>query len=199
MYSIGSSARRGFGSVDFTEVGRTPIYDDEFSFDHRGGFGAVPVLAAVSLAGGLIHTSAAGPNQDAANQVLPMAMGGNLTAIAAFITRAGIHTVSSAAPWQAGLAELQGSHPEWVQAAQPMASWGRFGAIPPEQVAAAVSGANAVYYKSPSASAGVPGSPNQPGATGYHQPVQSDVFSMIFSPVGLGVAAAIFFLTRKGR
>lgn len=31
----------GYGSVEFREVGQRPIYDDEFSFDHRGGFGAI--------------------------------------------------------------------------------------------------------------------------------------------------------------
>lgn len=194
MYSIGSSARRGFGMI---EVGRTPTYDDEYSIDHRAGFGVVPILGAVSLAGSLVHTSAAGPNADAASQVLPLAMGGNLAAVAAFITRAGIQTVSSAAPWKAGLAELQTSHPEYVQAASSLASWMRFGAIPPTAVLASVSGANAVYYKSAAAQSGVPGSPNQPGATGYHQPLESGVLSMIFSPVGLGIAAAIFLLSKR--
>jgi hypothetical protein len=153
---------------------------------YREGFGVLPTVipSALSLAGSIFKSSAAGPNKDAAQQVYPEAAAGNLAAIAAFITRAGIHTVSSAAPWQAGLASLQADHPDWVSQAQPLSSWAIYGAIPPEQVLSAVM-AHAQYVNGQGAGPGAVAPMKAAGIPG--------------GPVGLVLIAAVAFMALRGR
>lgn len=154
---------------------------------YREGFGVLPVAvpAAVTLAKSIFKTSAAGPNKDAAQAVYAEAAAGNLAGIAAFITRAGIHTVSSAAPWQEGLASLQAAHPEWVSQAQPLSSWAIYGAIPPEQVLAAVM-AHAQYVN------------GQGGGPGIVAPT-SKVAGLPGGTLGLVLLAGVAFMVLRGR
>lgn len=98
----------------------------------------VAAAGAISAVGSLIKSSAAGPNQDAAAQTLPDALGGNLAAVQAFVSRSGIQTVSSAQPWQAGLAQIRSAHPDWIDLARDAAAAGHFPAswwqLQPQQV-----------------------------------------------------------------
>jgi hypothetical protein len=84
------------------------------------------VLGAVSTASTFIKTSAAGPNADAAKQTLPSALGGNLAAVQAFVNRSTIQTVSSAQPWQDGLAQIRSAHPDYPDLARDAAAAGHF-------------------------------------------------------------------------
>lgn len=97
---------------------------------------------ALSGISSVIKTSAAGPNADAAKQTLPEALGGNLAAVQAFVSRSTIQTVSSAKPWQDGLAQIRSAHPDWLDLAKQAAASGRFPAswwqLSPPQVYPAV-------------------------------------------------------------
>lgn len=127
-----------------------------------GGPGGAAVGATIgqelSTGFGLFHTSAAGPNADAAKAVYPLAAAGNLTAVQAIITRTGINTQTSKAPWVDALDQLRQVQPDYIRQAQATDfgfgpggnAWSRFGAIPPSQVVTAVGGANAVYAHAPS-------------------------------------------------
>lgn len=157
---------------------------------------------------GLFHTSAAGPNAEAAKAVYPLAAAGNLTAVQAIITRTGINTLTSKQPWVDALNALKQAQPDYITQAQKTDfgygpggnAWPRFGAIPPQDVITAVTGANAVYAKAPATgAAGVtPGAPSSSaagaalaglaGATGLTT-VQLVVLAV--------VAVVLFFATRK--
>lgn len=127
---------------------------------------ATQAVSAVSdltgLASSVFHTSAAGPNTEAAKAVLPLALAGNLTAVQAIITRTGINTLTSKQPWTAALDALRQAQPDYIRQAGLVNfgfgpggnAWSRFGAIPPEEVITAVSGANAVFAPYPPSSLG---------------------------------------------
>lgn len=87
-----------------------------------------------SIAGSLFHTSAAGPNAAAANQVAPEVARGNLAAVAATITRDGIQTQSSKLPWASLLATIPQNLVDAANQAFPGNNWPIFGAIDPTQV-----------------------------------------------------------------
>lgn len=106
------------------------------------GAGA-PVTAAVSVLPNLFHSSAAGPNHDAAqavwSQEIKNSRGVNLAAVAAFITRNNIQTQTSKAPWADGLAQIPQAIQDAARKAIPQLNdgydgWSTFGAIAPEQV-----------------------------------------------------------------
>lgn len=139
---------------------------------------------------GLFHTSAAGPNADAAKAVYPLAAAGNLTAVQAIITRTGINTQTSKAPWVDALNQLKQSQPNYITQAQQTDfgfgpggnAWPRFGAIPPEGVLTAVTGANAKYATAPGViTAGVA------GATG----AAGDALASIGAATGLSTTALV--------
>lgn len=108
--AYGGSPKIGMGDTTGATVGTAVL-----------GPGIGTAVGSVLPLASVFHTSAAGPNTDAAKAVLPLALQGNAAAIKAIYKRATyIRTVSSAAPWKDALAAIQVSHPEWVQAALSM-------------------------------------------------------------------------------
>lgn len=81
------------------------------------------------LAKKFIKTSAAGPNKDVAQQLLSLAMAGNLVAIQAIASRASIQTKSSAAPYLEALNALH-SLPNWPQLDKAVSAAVQKGTIP---------------------------------------------------------------------
>lgn len=158
---------------------------------------------------GLFHTSAAGPNADAAKAVYPLAEGGNLTAVQAIITRTGINTLTSKAPWVDALNQLKQNQPDYIAQAQRVDfgfgpggnAWPRFGAIPPQQVITAVTGANAVYAKGPGtgSSSLTPGAPGS-SALGAALAGIGDAAGLTTAQVIIlaVVGLVLFFAMRKG-
>lgn len=84
----------------------------------RGHLGIVPLAlaaGAISVVKDVFHSSAAGPNTDAAKAALNLALGGNLTAVKAIYKRGTyIQTQSSAQPYRAALSAIQAQHPEFL-------------------------------------------------------------------------------------
>lgn len=175
MYSIGSSARKGFAG--------SPTYDDEFSFDNRAGFGVIPAIAisgGISLLSGLFGSHSGKTTH--AQRFLDAQAAGDTATAHALIDQAYYHAYVQNIPDKA----------DWLKVWQVMLDE----ATPANR--AYMNQKMGLTTNTPAAGGGgVPGSPNQPGATGYVQPNLSGITSVIFSPIGLGLAAAIFFLTRK--
>lgn len=91
---------------------------EQATIDNADMLGIAP-LAIVSAGAGLVKSvftkSAAGPNKDAAQAVLPLALAGNLAAVKAIYKRATyMQTRTSAAPWQAALSAIRAQHPEYL-------------------------------------------------------------------------------------
>lgn len=98
------------------------------------GPGVGTAIGGLLPVGGLFHSSAAGPNAAAANQVAPEVAKNNLAAVAAVIARNGIQTQSSLAPWKALLATIPQTLIDAANQAFPGNQWATFGAIDPTQV-----------------------------------------------------------------
>lgn len=127
------------------------------------------VIGGLIPVGGLIHSSAAGPNRDAAAATWPEVQRNNLAAVAAFVTRAGIHTVTSAQPWIAGVAQIPQALLDAAATKFPGNQWATFGAIPPEAVLPTVQRLAAYVTVDPSSGAvtslGTKPPTNVPGGT----------------------------------
>lgn len=130
-------------------MGRLPMVQDRYRNLGASPSGAaigaaagsvIPVIGTAAgsiigtITGGLFHSSAAGPNAAAANAVAPEVAKGNLAAVAAVITRNGIQTQSSLAPWKALLATIPPGLIAAANAQFPGNNWSIFGAIDPSQV-----------------------------------------------------------------
>lgn len=126
-------------------MGRLPMVQDRHLGNTGTAVGAaagsvIPVIGTTAgsiigtLTGGLFHSSAAGPNAAAANAIAPEIGRGNLAAVAAAVTRKGINTQTSKAPWVALVATIPPALIAAASAAFPGNQWATFGAIPPEAV-----------------------------------------------------------------
>lgn len=98
------------------------------------GPGVGTAIGSIVPVGGLFHSSAAGPNATAANQVATEVAKNNLAAVAAVVARNGIQTQSSLAPWKALLATIPQTLIDAAAQAFPGNQWPTFGAIDPTQV-----------------------------------------------------------------
>ena len=159
----------------------------------------------VSTGFGLFHTSAAGPNADAAKAVYPLAEAGDLTAVQCIITRTGLNTQTSKAPWVDALNQLKQTQPDYITQAGKIDfgfgpggnAWQRFGAIAPQDCVTAVTGANAIYAKPPALTTGGV-SPGSTGAATLLSTLSGGALSGANALVIVVVLVLAYLFFRKG-
>lgn len=146
--------------------------------------------------GGVFHSSAAGPNTDAAKQVLPMARSGNLAAVAAILTRTGIQTHTSQIPWQEAADSLPSALIALANQHFPGNNWSIFGAIDPSQVAV-VAQQRAVYVPVDANGNPTSNTPSSSPNNVQHAVNQATLFGGLNTTTALILGAAMVFVAVK--
>jgi hypothetical protein len=182
MYAIGSSARRGFGGLfswGSTDAGGgvNENFRGGAHMDYHQGFGVIPAIAVsagVSLLSGLFG-SHSGKTTHAQRFVQAQQAGDTATA----------HTLIDQAYSHAFLENIK-DKADWMQVWQVMLNEAMPDSLNYMHQKLGVGGTAA-------GSGGVTGSPNQPGNT----PALSSMTSALFSPLGIGLALGLLYLSRR--
>lgn len=184
MYAIGSSARRGFGGLfswGSTDAGGG--VNENFRggphMEYHQGFGVIPALA---VSGGIsLLSSIFGPHSGKtthAQRFVQAQTAGDTVTAHVLIDQAYAHAFLQAIPDKA----------EWMQVWQVMLNEAN-----PDSL-------NYMHQKlglggTAAGAGGVTGSPNQPG----NAPALSSMAGALFSPLGIGLALGLLYVSRRGR